>query len=312
LPTVSVVIPTYNRASYILDAIESVALQTYTDIEIIVVDDGSADQTSDLLQPLIAAGKIHYIYQDNQGVSSARNHGIRLARGKYIAFLDSDDIWDSSKLDVQTAFLDSNLEVAMIHNSFSRVDIDGTLLGSRDTSRISGWVYPDILLDWSVLIPPSCVMVRKSVLNETGGFDENLRWGEDIDLWRRIAKRYPIGVIPEYFTTMRVHGENVSVAKAQLEVLKSFEYYLHKAFAEDPQLSGRFHRLAFAKLYSNYGHNVLAEGDKEQMVFVRQYSMKAIQQWPFQWSAYLGWLGSFLGGRIRKLLLMLWRKYRYN
>ena len=310
MPTVSVVIPTYNRAGYILDAIESVLSQTYTDYEIIVIDDGSADRTRDVLQSLIAEDKIRYAYQGNQGVSAARNRGIHWAKGKYIVFLDSDDLWDPAKLEKQAAFLDSNPGVALVHNSFSRVDLAGTLLGYRDTSRFSGWVYPAILLDWSVLIPPSCVMVRASALEEAGDFDESMDWGEDVDLWRRIAQRYPIGVIPEDLTTMRVHAENASGAKIQIETLRSFERYLNKAFADDAQLSSRFRHRAFAKMYSNFAHNILAEVGREQMALVRQYSMKAIRQWPFQCSAYLGWSGSFLSQRLRSRLLALWRKSR--
>lgn len=312
MPVVSVIIPTYNRANYILDAVESVCAQTYEDHEIIVIDDGSTDHTRDVLQPLIDDQRIIYVHQENSGVSSARNHGIRLAQGKYVAFLDSDDTWDSTKLEAQITRLDSNPAIALVHNSFQRKHIDGTLLGSRDTSHITGWVYPEILLDWSVLIPPSCVILRKAVLDQIGGFDETLRWGEDIDLWGRVSKHYPLESIPEELTTMHVHGDNVSGAKTQLKVLDSFVYYLEKAFADDPQLTDRFRHKALAKVYSNFGHNVLADGDQEQMTLVRKYSVKAIQHSPLQISAYLGWIGSFIPHKLREGLLKFWRKYRYS
>ncbi len=310
MPTVSVVIPTYNRADFILDAIESVFLQTFSDYEIIVIDDGSVDATSEVLQPLIADDKIRYVFQENQGVSAARNHGIRLSKGKYIAFLDSDDLWHPNKLEALVDVLDVNPSIALVQHSFHRVTEDGSSLGYRDTSRFSGQVYPAMLLDWSVLIPPSCVMLRAEIFAEVGAFDESMHWGEDIDLWRRVAQHHPIAAIPEALTTMRVHADNASSAKIQLETVRSFEYYLKKAFSDDPGLSKQFRRRAMAKMYSNFGHNVLAEGERDQMAMVRQYSIKAIQQWPFQVSAYLGLLGSFLSTSLRDRLLAIWRNYR--
>jgi len=310
MPTVSVVIPTYNRAGYILDAIESVLAQTYADYEIIVVDDGSTDNTRQLLQPLIDAETIRYAFQDSRGAPSARNLGIRLAQGEYVAFLDSDDLFLPEKLEKQVAFLDSYPAAALVHAGYEKVSDSGKSLGYRDTSKISGRVYPQILLNWSVLIATPCVLVRKNVLDEVGDFDEGLRWAEDLDLWRRIAQRYEIGVIPEILCQVRAHPGSASAGKT--EAAPSFERYLRKAFADDPRLSRCFQRRALAKMYSNLSHNILAEGVENQMVFVRLYSLQAILDWPFQWSAYLGWLGSFLGGRIRGLLLSLWRKYRYN
>ncbi|MBC8508591.1 MAG: glycosyltransferase family 2 protein [Anaerolineales bacterium] len=310
MPTVSVVIPTYNRAEYILDAIESVLSQTFTDYEITVIDDGSVDATSDVLQHLIVEGKIRYVFQENQGVSAARNYGIRLSEGKYIAFLDSDDLWHPNKLEKLVDVLDVNSDIALVQHSFCRVNEDGSSLGYRDTSRFSGRVYPAILLDWSVLIPPSCVVIRAKMLDEVGNFDESMHWGEDIDLWRRVAKHHPIAAVQEVLTTMRVHSNNASGAKIQLGTVRSFEYYLTKAFSDDPQLSKRFRRRALAKMYSNFGHNVLAEGERDLMKLARQYSIRSIQQWPFQVSAYLGWLGSFLSTSLRDRLLAMWRNYR--
>jgi glycosyltransferase involved in cell wall biosynthesis len=307
---VSVIIPTYNRADYVLEAIESVLAQTYSDYEIIVVDDGSTDETAAVLRPLAEKGVIRCVYQPNQGESAARNHGIRLARGDYIAFLDSDDLFLPTKLEKQVAFLDAHPDVAFVHSCYSKFDDEGNDLGYRDTSKFAGDVYPQILLDWSVLMAVPCVMVRAEVLDEVGGFDESMRWGPDLDLWRRITRRYPIGVIPEALSKVRVHPGNVSGDK--VAAVASFERYLEKAFADDPALDEDFQRRAYAKLYSNVGHNLLAEGDAEQMPLVRRFSCKAIRQYPWQWSAYAGWLGSFLPLGVRDWLLGLWRRFRYQ
>ncbi len=312
MPKVSVIIPTYNRAEYLPDAIESVLAQTFNDCEIIVVDDGSIDDTQATLQPWITAGKIRYDSQTNQGVSAARNRGIQLAAGEYLAFLDSDDVFVAEKLAKQVAILDADAGVGLVHNNFRRVDMAENLLAERDTSKLDGYIYPEMLLDWSVLIPPSCVMLRAATLAETGGFDEAMRWGEDIDLWRRVARHYRFAAIPETLTTMRVHAENTSGAKADPRAIDDFERYLQKALDDDPALLPNFRRRAWAKLYSNAGHNILAAGAPEQMSAARAYSLKAIRQNPAQWSAYLGWLASWIGPEVRQKLLVLWRKARYT
>ncbi len=307
---VSVIIPTYNRAKYILSAVESVLEQTCSDYEIIVVDDGSTDSTKDLLAPMVENGTIRYFYQQNQGESAARNHGIRMAHGDYIAFLDSDDLFLSTKLEKQVDYLNKHPEVGFVHSWYSKFSDDGRDLGYRDTSQFTGRMYPGLLLNWSVLMAVPCVMVRREVLAEVGGFDESMRWGPDLDLWRRITRWYPIGLIPEVLSKVRVHPGNVSGDK--VAAVASFEKYLRKAFEDDPGLDAKFQRRAYAELYSNVAHNMLAEIDRGQMPLVREYSAKAIVRDPFQWSAYLGWMASFLPEKLLDWLLILWRKYRYG
>ena len=129
MPRVSVIIPTYNRAGYLCESIESVLTQTYTDYEIIVVDDGSTDDTEEVLQLWIADGTIHYVWQENRGESAARNHGIELAIGEYIAFLDSDDLFMPTKLEEQVAYLDNHPEVGMAHSCYSKFGEAGASWG---------------------------------------------------------------------------------------------------------------------------------------------------------------------------------------
>ncbi len=310
MPKVSVIIPTYNRADLILPAVESVTTQTFKDYEIIVLDDGSTDNTAMVLEPLINRQVIKYFYQENQGESAARNHAMRLAKGDYFAFLDSDDLFLPTKLEKQVAFLDAHPAVALVHSLYSKFSGLDTDLGVRDTARFSGDVYPEILLDWSVLMAVPCVMLRAEVVAEVGGFDEQMRWGPDLDLWRRISRRYPFGVIPEVLSKIRVHPGNISGDR--IAAVASFERYLRKAFADDPQLDERFQRRAYAKLYSNVAHNILADGVQEQLGVVRSYSAKAVVHWPWQWSAYLGWLGSWLPVGIKNWALSIWRRYRYE
>jgi len=293
MPAVSVIIPTFNRASYIRDTINSVLGQTCSDYEIIVVDDGSTDDTLAALKSWIDNSTIRYAYQDNQGVSTARNYGVRLAKGRYIAFLDSDDLFLPTKLEKQISYLDAHPDEAFVQSWYAKFDDAGNELGYRDTSKISGKVYPGILLDWSVLLALPSVMVRAEILEDVGGFDKNIHWGEDLDLWRRITRKFQIGVIPEVLCKIRVHPGNVSGNK--VFAVDSFAVYLLKAFDDDPSLGWRFRRKAMAKMHANTAHNILAAGDETQMGYVRKYSLIALRYWPLQLSALLGFLGSYIG-----------------
>ena len=190
-PTVSVIIPTRNRAQYILQTLDSVFAQTYNEYEVIVVDDGSTDDTVSLLDPLIASKKIRYLLQDPQGVSAARNRGISQALGSYIAFLDSDDLFMPLKLEKQIEVFASEPNLGFVHCWFAKFDDDGRNLGIRNTSRFAGKIYPQILLEWSTLMAMPCMLMRADVLQNVGGFDIAMSWAEDLDLWRRVARSYP-------------------------------------------------------------------------------------------------------------------------
>lgn len=310
MPTVSVVIPTFNRAKYILESINSVLNQTFTDYEIIVVDDGSTDDTFEKLEQLIENGTIRYYHQQNSGESAARNHGIREAKGKYVAFLDSDDLFLPSKLEKQVTFLNKYPDIGFVHSWYSKFNDGGDHLGIRDTSIFAGRFYPEILLIWSVLLAVPCVMVRREVLGEIGEFDEKQFWGPDLDLWRRITRFYPIGVIPEVLSKIRVHPGNISANKA--EAVKWFERYLRKAFEDDPGLGSVFRRRAWSYMYRNVAHNLLQAGDISDMILVRKYHCKSLQFWPLQLSSYPGIVVSFLPQKIRAWLHKIWSKLRYK
>ena len=195
MPKVSVIIPTYNSAQYIAEAIESVLAQTYKDYEIIVVDDGSIDNTREVLKPFM--DKIIYVYKENGGQASARNLGIKMSKGEYIAFLDSDDIWLPQKLELQVELLDSRPEVGLVYSDNYRfTDDEGIIgLGSQRVQGLSGMVFNSLFL--KNFIPTLTVMVRRKCLDDVGLFDESkhIVHSEDYDLWLRIAKKYEIAYI---------------------------------------------------------------------------------------------------------------------
>jgi len=308
-PLVSVVIPTRNRAQYILQALDSVFAQTFSNYEIIVVDDGSTDGTKELLAPLIQKGSIRYEQREASGVSAARNFGISLARAAYIAFLDSDDVFLPTKLEKQLSFFSRNKGLGFVHCSFSKFDDEGRDLGVRNTSRFQGQIYPNMLLEWSVLMAMPCMLMRANVLKEVGGFDEQMTWAEDLDLWRRIARRYRVGVVPEVLVKVRVHAASTSFDKTGGS--RGFEHYLEKAFAEDPDLSEDFRKGATAKMYAKLAQNLLGEGGAEQMKQARQHARRALAARPLQLSALATWLASFLPRSVRHAVASGLRRVRY-
>ncbi len=308
-PTISVIIPTRDRAQYISDALDSVFAQTFQNYEVIVIDDGSTDGTREALSRLIQSESIRYEWHEPKGVSAARNLGIKLALAPYIAFLDSDDLFLPSKLEKQIRVFEQNPDLGFVHCSFTKFDKQGRNLGIRDTSRFRGLVYPRILLEWSVLMAMPCMLVPARVLNEVGGFDEQMTWAEDLDLWRRIARRYPIDMVPEPLVKVRVHSASTSFDRAGGS--QGFARYLEKALAEDPGLSQTFRRRATAKMYAKLAQNLLGEGRIEHMKKARQLSIWALRAWPLQFSALLTWLATFLPRDFRLGLASWLRKVRY-
>jgi glycosyltransferase involved in cell wall biosynthesis len=188
----SVIIPTFNRADKVVRAISSVLYQTFSDYEIIVVDDGSYDQTQEALSRF--EGRIVYIrHPINLGVSAARNTGIRGSTGLFICFLDSDDYWLPEKIAVQLDFF-SKHPSAVICQTEDRWIRNGRRVNPREKHRKpSGDIFlPSLRL---CLVSPSAVMLKRNLLEEVGLFDESLPACEDYDLWLRIACRYPIHLI---------------------------------------------------------------------------------------------------------------------
>ena len=211
---VSVIIPTYNCAKYVRGAVESVLKQSYGNVEIVVIDDGSKDNTKEILAPYF--GKIIYIYQENKGLPGARNRGIHESSGDFIAFLDADDLWESRKLEIQMAIMDSHPEVCIVFSDFYVFSDDGyrensyfkkcfpifreydfsldTIFRDRTNIDLKNNGNVDIyhgniakFLFCGNFILPSSALVRKSVAERIGGFDETYRMAEETDYFLRLC-----------------------------------------------------------------------------------------------------------------------------
>lgn len=185
---VSVIIPAYNRFSFLVEAVESVLSQTFTDFELIIVDDGSVDETRKIQE--IYQHRVKYIFQENRGVSSARNKGIMLSNGEYICFLDSDDMWKKDKLETQVNFMDKNKDFLVCYTDEIWMRNGVRVNPMKKHKKHSGMIYDKCLP--LCIISPSSAMMKREIFDKVGYFDENLPVCEDYDLWLRISKDYPI------------------------------------------------------------------------------------------------------------------------
>jgi glycosyltransferase involved in cell wall biosynthesis len=206
-PLVSVIIPTFNRGWILKEAIDSVLAQDHKDYELIVVDDGSTDNTPQILESF--GQDIIVLRQANKGVSAARNRGIASANGQLVAFLDSDDIWLPGKLSQQVDFFESTPD-AVIHQTEEIWIRNGVRVNPKRRHRKRcGMIFePSLKL---CLISPSAVMIKKTLIDTVGLFDENLPACEDYDLWLRVCSRYPVHLLETPLIIKRGgHGDQLS------------------------------------------------------------------------------------------------------
>lgn len=235
-PLVSAVIPAFNAARHVNQAIDSVLAQTYTNNEIIVIDDGSSDDTLEKLESY--GDKVTIINQLNKGVSSARNAGIMAARGEWVAFLDADDYWEPEKLARQVNYVRQNPDVVMVHTGKKLFGEHGTIEYNKIPFHLSRQSANLRSLLIRNCVNTSSVMVRRDVVVKAGMFDVALKQCEDQDLWLRIAKRGRFGYIPNDLFNYRVHdaqatfktgewSENgLKVIKKNRSLVSSFSEYL--------------------------------------------------------------------------------------
>lgn len=208
-PLVSVIIPTFNRRHQTEAAVASVLSQDFTDFELIVVDDGSTDDTTPVLERY--GPDLTLICQENKGVSAARNTGVAHSHGKYVAFLDSDDLWHPAKLSVQTAFFQNHPQTRICQTEEIWIRNGKRVNPKLRHAKPSGDIFEASLA--LCLVSPSAVMMEKSLFCEMDGFDESLPACEDYDLWLRISSRYPVYLIDDPLITK--HGGHKDQLSAQ-------------------------------------------------------------------------------------------------
>lgn len=210
---VSVILPVYNGGKFIAETIESMLSQTIKDFEVLVVDDGSTDDSKEIIQKYISNSnrEIRYFYQENKGIAAARNKGIKESNGKYIAFLDQDDLWLPEKLERQVKYLEENPDTALVYTDSIRF---GDCSNAWKLTPYEGKVFLQLIN--GNFISALTVVVRREVFKKVGCFDEdrNLMGCDDYDMWLRIASIYKIGYINEKLARWRAHSKGYTYAQS--------------------------------------------------------------------------------------------------
>lgn len=206
-PLVSAIIPTFNRGWIVAEAVQSILAQDYEPLEIIVVDDGSTDNTIEILEPFM--DKITLLKEENRGVSAARNLGIKKSKGEFVAFLDSDDLWLPKKISCQVDFFNANPEAVICQTQEIWIRNGKRVNPKKKHKKLSGMIFePSLHL---CLVSPSAVMMTRSFFDITGYFDETLPACEDYDLWLRTAVSHPVFLIDKpYIIKKGGHGDQLS------------------------------------------------------------------------------------------------------
>ncbi len=203
---VSVIIPTFNRKKFLREAISSVLSQSFQDFEIVVVDDGSAKKSDSILS---LDPRIHYIYSTNRGTAAARNLGVSVSSGEYIAFLDSDDLWEKKKMQKQIIFLNENPEYKICYTNEKWIRDGEHLNQLKKHQKYHGWIFEKCLP--LCIISSSSIIMERQIFYDLGGFDEALPVCEDYDLWLRMSLCYPIAYLDEKLIIKRGgHSDQLS------------------------------------------------------------------------------------------------------
>ncbi len=282
-PLVSVIIPTYNRAHLLPQALDSVLAQTYPHHEIVVVDDGSTDNTATVLSRY----PVRLIQQNKQGPSAARNRGIRESQGDYIAFLDSDDWFAPDKLQQQVTYLEQQPTVGLVYSAYQLQDDDQAGRVQRiETPPVHS--QRDLL--WRCMAGPlvtPTVMVRRTVFDGLELFDEQMELAEDIDLWCRITRRWGITMLPDALSTVRAHRGSLSRDLKPTLKLKAWLRILEKAFADNPELDAVFRRRVYARVYYAAAVNAWFSQQRNR---IPRYLATSLAWWPIpEYALEDGW-----------------------
>lgn len=263
LPLVSIILPTYNCAGFLPDSLGSILSQTFGSYEIIVVDDGSTDNTKEVLDPFME--KIRYIgLKQNKGLPIARNVGIQSALGSYIAFIDADDLWLPEKLQTDIECFRMYPEVGMVYSKHINVDEKGKIINRGTRRRLpSGNIFIQLFSDQN-FVTTSTVVVKKDVFETTGLFDEQFFNCQDWDMWLRIAFYFKVAGINKFLVKYR-HNPN-SLSKNYLRVLKHQKMVIDKIYAvfkdKENGISEELYKKRLALHYAKAGRYYLRAGDK--------------------------------------------------
>ena len=286
IPLVSVVIPVYNGSEFISETISSVLSQEFTDYEIIVVDDGSTDNSAEIIASF--SEKVRYFKKANGGQASARNTGILNALGKYIAFLDADDLWVMEKLKIEVEVLESSKAKWIYSDAFAFSGDIGNILYkfSNNLTQYEGDILESLII--SCFIPSPTPIVEKGVFKVTGLFNEDpkMRNREDWDMWLRIAARYPVKLVSQPLAYYRVHSSSATGSEKRFSSVNGYLLTIEEAVKREPIRLGPLRNKVLSKLYFGEARSLASINHSKE---ARKMLINSMKFRPFRLILYIYW-----------------------
>ena len=260
MPKVSVVIPAYNTLAYLPQSLTSALKQTFTDFDVLIVDDGSTDGLAAWAAQL-SDPRVRLVTQANQGLPGARNTGVRHTEGEYIAFLDGDDLWRPDKLAKQVALLDSRPEVGLVHTSVSFIDARGDAISRPVAAHGDGDVYREFLTfnEFYMVRCGSTPLVRRACFDDVGLFDPSLKFAEDWEMWTRVAAHYHVATLGENLVLYRQHSSNLT--KNYRIMTPHFTKIIERAFSDVPEKYRYLKGQAYGRTHLSVAWRAFYAGD---------------------------------------------------
>jgi len=298
---VSVILPCYNGVQWIGQAIESVLNQTFKDFELLVIDDGSTDNSKEIVSSYLCDERVRYIYQENRGFSGAINRGIRESKGDLIGFIGQDDLWLPNKLELQTKYLSKHGDVDLIHSSYFAIDPQGQIMGIRNMeipNVSSKRELIETLFLWN-FIGFETVLVKRKCFDEVGFFDERMVGFSDHDMWLRIAGKFNIVYTSLPLVKKREHTLQLSKTQAE-KVLRDEFLLVRKARYQYPFLEKVVPK-KLASLYYSLGTVMLQKGNNEK---AKKYFFKAFKYRPWKFKAFVAYIAP-------TFYRLIWDSYRH-
>lgn len=315
-PDVSVIMLVLNGERLIGEALQSIADQTYTNLEVVVVDDGSTDATPARLDAFRHRLRIRYVrHETPHGITASVNDGLRHAAGNLIAFLDHDDAWLPDFLETQTSYLAAQPEVGMVHSDFQTIDIEGRVIEtsvarSRGRRRPSGDVFRELFLD--SFIVGNSVLIRRECFERLGGFDESLRWG-DYHMWLRIARHYRIDYVDRVLTKYRQHQaqcSRTSLSRSPDERPVGL-LAIDKLLEQHPELRDELGTMTIRRRRASFYFDLaFAWYVKGEVRHARLCLRQALRLWPWNHRYLMLYAAALLGPSSRRAARATWRRLR--